>query len=400
MTLTLIHLAASVALNLAAANPSVGPAGASSHEAFDDPAKAFQAAKQMLMEKYVREDVTEAELYRAAVEGMLEHIDAKYRTYNTLLSPTDVSELRVDLQGHIVGVGVQLKLDPSTGVADVQGVVVGSPAALAGLQVGDKVLAVDGQSFKGKAMADLVNAIRGAEGTSVRFDVLRDTQVFQRELRREKVSLALVSHQRFPGDIELLTLRGFSENTPELLRTALTEISHSGAKGLIIDLRSNPGGLLDQAITSARMLLPRGSTIAQIVHRGHRVETLTATGDPILAPLPTAVLVGGGTMSSAEVIAAALRAGLHAPLMGATTRGKWSVQSLEELPNGFVMKFTVATMQTPEGLSYEGTGLPPDVEVAMDPLAVDRVQHVEAVDARLAEDVQLRAAVNLLRMRP
>jgi carboxyl-terminal processing protease len=367
-------------------------------EKFDDAAAVFQSAKEQLLHNYYRGSVTEADLYRAAVQGMLANIDPPLSPYNKLLDPAEVTELHVEMTGEVVGIGVQVKFDAASGLVDVLGVIPGSPAQRADIREGDKVFRIDGAPFKGKTLGDVVAAIRGKEGVSVSLEFLRDATVVTKSVRRERVPIESVSHQAFPGGIEVLTIRSFTKRTPESLRSALAEISYSAPKGLIIDLRSNPGGLLDQSIECAKLLLPRGTPITKLVKRGDRVETLVVDKDPVFAPTLTAVLTSDETMSSAELLAAALRRGLHAPILGGKTKGKWSVQTLEELPNHFVMKYTVAVFQTPDGLSFEGTGLAPDIEVSMDDASIDRAMQSASPEARLAADVQLRAAVNLLSM--
>jgi carboxyl-terminal processing protease len=369
-------------------------------EKFEDASRAFQAAKETLLHNYLRSDVTEADLYRAAVQGMLNNVDPKLSAYNKLLGPAETAELKIEMTGRVVGIGIQVKFDAASGIVDVLGVIPGSPAQTADVREGDKIFRIDGVAYKGKTLTNVVAAIRGKEGDSVSLEMLRDASVITKSVRRERVLFDSVSHQRLPGDIELLSIQSFSERTPASLKSALAEIAKSAPKGLVIDLRNNAGGLLDQSIESAKLLLPKGTVITKLLKRGQKVETIVADQEPILKAVPTVVLTSDSTMSSAELLASALRLGLHAPILGGKTHGKWSVQSLEELPNHFVMKYTVAMFQTPDGQSYEGTGLAPDIEVTMDAETLDRVQHVKSVDARLAADVQLRAASNLLRMRP
>jgi carboxyl-terminal processing protease len=369
-------------------------------EKFDEPVRAFNEVKDELLRNYYRDDITEADVYRAAVQGMLTRLDPPLKAYNQLLSPGQFSDLQVDLKGIYTGVGIQSHFDAPNGMLNLTGIIPGTPAERAGLKPGDKILAVDGVSYKGQPEHFIRNNIRGKEGEPVRLEILRDAKVITVTLVRQRIALEPLQHQRFSGDVEVLTISDFSERTPAALRKALEEINQSKPKGLIVDLRENSGGLIEEALRTAKAMLPKGTPITRVVHRGKRVENVVADGEPILKPVPTVVLIGDMTMSSAELLASALRQGLHAPLLGGKTHGKWSVQSLKELPNHFVMKYTVAVFQTPEGKSYEGTGLPADVEVTMDAAALERVMPIRDPEARLAADVQLRAAVNLLRMRP
>jgi carboxyl-terminal processing protease len=372
-------------------------ASAQNTEKFESGAKVFEAARRELLQHYVRDDLTEDDLYRAAVQGMLAGIDPSMRKYNQLMGPAQFAELSAELKGEVVGIGVRFKLDPGSSRAEVIGIVPGSPAAAADVREGDLILSVDGSPLKGKQQQDVIAAIRGPAGGKVRLGLLRDTALLEETLSRAKLITELVSDAQLPGDVAVLTLRGFSETTPTQTRAALERIARSAAKGLIIDLRNNEGGLLDKAVETSKLLLPKGSVIARLLERGGSEKTLVADGAPLVS-LPVVVLTSGHTGSSAELLGAALRHALKAPLIGERTRGKWSVQRIEELPNRFMMKFTVAHFRDPDGKSWEGEGLSPDIEVPMSFELFEKADRARPAD-RLALDAQLRAASNFLRMR-
>jgi len=290
---------------------------------------------------------------------------------------------------------VRFKLDG--GRAEIIGIVPGSPAAAADLREGDLILAVDGAALKSKSMADVVTLIRGKAGEKVRLQLLRDTALVERTLTRAKVTYELVSDTVLPGDVGLLTLRGFAESTPAQVKAALERMQKAGVKTLVVDLRGNEGGLLEKAIDVAKLMLPPGRTVAKLVERGGKERALVADGTPVL-PVPTVVLTCERTASSAELLAAALREQLKAPIIGSRTRGKWSVQVIHELPNKYVMKYTVAHFKDASGKGWEGEGLAPDIEVPMSDAAFEKAERTKGVD-RLSADVQLKAAVNFVRMR-
>jgi carboxyl-terminal processing protease len=367
-------------------------------EKFEGGQKTFEAVKKELLESYLKDDLTEDDLYRAALAGMLARLDPPMRAYNRLLSPAEFAELNADLKGETIGVGLQLKLDPATGRAEVMGLVRGSPAERADLREGDVVLSVDGASFKGKQVRDLVYAIRGKAGTKVTLSVLRDAAVQSTTLERQRLSVEAVTYEALPGDLALVSIHTFNETTPQAARDALALAAKGGAKALILDLRGNEGGLLDSALATARLLLPKGRTITRVLRRGGKEETIASQSEPVFAPVPTVVLVDGHTRSSAELLAAALREGLRAPLVGATTAGKWSVQTVKELPNRYVVKYTVALFRSPDGRSFEGEGLSPDLDVALEEGLATRASRFKAPE-RLLADAQLRAAASFLRLR-
>lgn len=366
---------------------------------FEAGAKTFEAAKKELLERYLKDDLTEDDLYRAALAGMLARLDPSMRAYNRLLTPSEFAELNADLKNETVGVGVQLKFDAGSGRAEVIGLVRGSPAEKADLREGDVVLSVDGVSFKGKQMRDVVYAIRGKANEKVTLGVLRDAAVLNKTLERQKLVIEPATYEALPGDVAVIAIRTFNDATPQAAREALAKAAKAGAKAMIIDLRDDEGGLLERALETAKLFLPKGKVITRVLHRGNKEESIVNELDPVFGPVPTVVLVNGRTRSSAELLAAAFREGLKAPLVGAKTGGKWSVQSLKELPNRFVLKYTMALFRAPDGKSSEGEGLSPDIEVTQDEQATARASRAKSPAERLAIDAQLRAAASFLRLR-
>lgn len=354
--------------------------GLAADPSFEGGEKAFAAVKKELLEHYVK-PVTEEELYRAAVEGMLARMDPSVHDGNMLVTPAEFADLNVEMKGEVVGIGAMFDFDDASGRATIKSVIPGSPAEKGDLRAGDLILTVDGASFRGKHIRDLVTAIRGKAGDKVTLAVLRDAAVLTRTLERQRVAFDVVTAEMLPGNIGLLTINTFAETTPAATKQALTKLA--GARALIVDLRDNEGGLLEKAIEAAKLLIPKGATITRLVSRGGKEEPRVNTDAPALGPLPTVVLVNSGTRSSAELVASALRDGLHAPLVGQKTFGKWSVQSLKALPNGYVMRYTVALFRAPDGQSFEGVGLTPDIQV-------------EATSKARDTDAQLRAAMNTL----
>ncbi len=357
------------------------------YEKFENGEKMLQTVKHELLENYVT-DVTEEALYRAAVQGMLSAVDPSRRDANKLMTPAQYAELNIEMKGELVGIGVQFKFDSPSGRADVTGVIKGSPAERAGIRVNDALLTVDGASFRGKNIRDLVNAIRGKAGGQVTLAILRDATIVTSTIERQKIGFDSVGHELLAGDIGLLTIHGFNETTPQATREALTALK--SAKGLVVDLRDNEGGMLDRSVEVAKLLLPKGKVITRLQFKHGKEDVRTNDAEPVI-DVPMVVLINGATRSSAELTAAALREGVHAPLIGTKTFGKWSVQVLKELPNRYVMRYTVASFKTPEGKSYEGEGIAPDIEVERDEAAAPRTTKLP--------DSQLRTAINFLQMR-
>jgi carboxyl-terminal processing protease len=358
---------------------------------FDHADRAFQEARRLLETTYA-EPVAEDQLFRGAVEGMLAR--AGGRRWDRLLSPAEFAALESDLKGEVVGIGIEIKHDPETGLLSVRNVLPGSGAEAAGLRPGDQILKVDGRALRGRAEPEVVAALRGKPGSTAALRVLQGDRIVDLTVRRGTLVFDRVTTLPLPRDVALVTIRSFTERTPTDLRAALE--ATRGARALVIDLRRNPGGLLDRTLDCAGLLLPGGTPIASMRARGGD-KPLVATPSSGLPPQrPLAVLVDGDTASSAEVLASALRSSLHARLVGKRTLGKWNVQRLERLANGYVMRWTVGVLRASDGTTPDGQGIAPDVPVEMAPGEVERAQRLTTPAERLAADPQLAAAVGLL----
>lgn len=370
-------------------------------EPFSRGAQNFEAARKALLGGYYRDSLTEDDLYRAAVRGMVQYADPSMQQWNKLLPPSELAQIRNDLQGEIVGIGVRIDFDPVTGYIDVKGTIPGSPAERLGIGPPDKIVTVNGKLYKGRTWGDVVNDIRGKAGETVTLAILRGAGIVTVPVVREKVAYDTVQALVVADDVGYLRIPSFNAKTPGSLHDALADLAGKHVRALVLDLRSNPGGSFEDSIAAASELTPAGAAIASVDKRG-KVEPITAkagTPAPLLLDLPVAVLVDHDTASSAELLAAAVQELRHATLVGARTRGKWSVQRLEDLPNGYAIKFTVGMFSSPSGKSYDGTGVAPDIEVDA---PTEAVQHAIAQSdgkALFAADVQLRTAVAVLTRR-
>jgi carboxyl-terminal processing protease len=385
--------------------PALAPAGESKPqgdmpdviptEKYSDGAKAFAAVKQAMLSGYYDKGLTEDDLYRAATKGMLEHVDANNAKWNKLLSPGEVAAIKNDLKGEIVGVGVEIKFDDATGYTDVLGIIPGSPAEKAGILPGDTIVTVNSKLYKGKTIHEVVADIRGKVGETLTLSILRADKLITVPLVRQVVTFDSVSHFELPGSVGYLRIRAFSTKTPAMLKAALDDFAQKNEKALVVDVRENGGGAFDDAVASAELFLPSGAPIATIAKRDGE-EKFASKGSPVLAGVPIAVLVDHNTASSAELVAAALSEGRHATIIGARTYGKWSVQQLDDLPNGYAFKYTSGIFKSPSGKSYGGVGLTPDIEIAMDEKAFAKVWGINDATKRLAADPPLRTALTIL----
>jgi carboxyl-terminal processing protease len=188
---------------------------------------------------------------------------------------------------------------------------------------------------------------------------------------------------------------GFNARTPDALREGLTDLAARGAHALVVDLRHSPGGSFDDAIASVGELVPAGSTVVSLNKRG-KVEPIVAKTAPLFLDARLAVLVDHETASSAELVTAALQEIRHATVIGSRTQGKWTVQRVDDLSNGYAIKYTIGQFSSPAGKSYEGTGMVPDVEVDEAEDVRERAQMETDAARRLTEDAPLRTAVALV----
>jgi carboxyl-terminal processing protease len=381
-----------------APSPTDGDDEALAASKFGEGARAFTTVKDTLLKNYYADGITEDDLYRAAAAGMLEKLEPKMKKWNHLLSPKEIAELKNDLKGEVVGIGVQISFDPASGYADVLAALPGSPAERAGVTSGDKIVTVNGKLYKGMRTNDVVGEIRGKAGEPVTLSILRADKLLPFKVTRERVLYDQPSHAVLADNVGYVHIPSFTEKTPIQVKEALDDLAKKNVTSLIVDLRQNPGGSFDSAIATAELLLPDDAGIVTLKKRGKDEEKHVAKKRGILTAVPLAVLVSNGTSSGAEFVTAALQEGRHARVVGQHTMGKWSVQSLDDLPNGFAFKYTVSLFKSPSGRSYEGTGLSPDVEVSMDERELARAS-VTKPSERLAVDVQLRTAKELLRAR-
>lgn len=361
--------------------------------------KAFQEAKAMLLKDHVDQNLTDDELYRAALAGMISN--GGKRPWDTLLSPAEWGEMQEDMSGQVVGIGAEVHFEPEAGLVAVLGVIPGSPAEKAGVVAGDRILKIDGRSPKGLAMREVVHLIRGPAGQAVALTILRDDQIITKSIKRAPMAWSPVTELSLPagpGSIAVVGIKTFNEKTPSLLRAELERLRAEKPRGLVLDLRGNSGGLFDKLLDCANLMLPKGKLVVTKVGRGRAEEAYRSSGEPVLAGVPVLVLTDGTTTSSAELFAGALQQSLGARVVGKRTHGKWNVQKVMQLGNGWALKYTIGVFKSPRGELLDGKGLEPDLEVEMDPATLEKTQRLRDPAARLAADPQLRAAVALLKL--
>jgi carboxyl-terminal processing protease len=323
-----------------------------------------------------------SELDAAAIRGMLSGLDDRWATYYGVGQGTaSANSLQALLNGQYSGLGVWLRQQDSGRQIVIASVTAGSPAATAGLQVGDRIVAVDGHDVSQDDMETIGAALRGQAGTAVDISVTnasgqaRDVHMVRVDLPATPVTTDDIA----PGIVRI-RIGTFTAGVGKQVAAAQKAALAAGARAIVLDLRGNPGGLLDEAVASASVFL-NGGTVVTLQGRSVSKTALTASagGD---THTPLAVLVDGGTASAAEVVAGALSDRGRAVLVGTKTFGKGSVQQTTTLSDGSVLELTVATYQTPNGRVVDRIGITPDVVVDSDAAsAVAQTRAIAVLDA-------------------
>jgi carboxyl-terminal processing protease len=297
-----------------------------------------------------------------------------------------------------VGIGVQL--EEKNGEVVVAAPIDGSPAEEAGISSDDVLLAVDGRSVRGDEVSEVVEKVKGPEGTSVELTVRHEGERRKYDLRRAEIDSPVASWALIPGtNVALVLLSSFSDDSAQELQNAFEEAKVAGARRFILDLRHNPGGRLDQAVEMAGYFLEPQSVVYIRKDASGQREEITVEGDPESTEAPLAVVVDGGSASSAEILAGALRDNDRAPVVGETTFGTGTVLSEFVLRDGSSILLGVAEWLTPDGDFIRNTGITPDVRVPLsegtEPLTPDDVRDLSR-DKIFEKDAQLRTAYEKL----
>lgn len=328
--------------------------------------------------------LTEAELIEGLKEGLVNAAGDQYTQY---LTPKEAKEFDQELNGTFSGIGARLMEDKNKMVM-VETPLAGYPAEKSGLKARDVIVEINGESALDMSVSDAVDKIRGEEGTKVKLKVSRDgREQLDFEITRETISIPSVESKILEGNIGYLQVSRFDETTGELARKAAQEFKDTQVKGVVLDLRNNPGGLLDAAVSLSGIWLPQGKTVLQEKRDGKVIKTYESDGPAILKDFKTVVLINEGSASASEITAGALRDNDAATLLGEKSFGKGSVQTLERLSNGGILKVTIARWFTPNGKNIDKTGIEPDKKVE---------RSIE--DVQKGRDPQLDAAIGKIKI--
>jgi len=357
----------------------------------------YAEALDTVRKNYVdQKDIDPKKETYGAIEGMLETLGDGGHT--RFLTPAERKQNDQSLSGTYVGIGVQL--ETKNGEVVVAAPIDGSPAEKAGISSDDVLVAVDGKSVRGDEVSEVVEKVKGPEGTRVELTVRHDGQKRTYNLQRAEIDSPVASWALIPGTrVAIVFLSSFSDDSAQELENAFEEAKAAGARRFILDLRNNPGGRLDQAVEMAGYFLEPESIVYIRKDASGEREEITVEGDPESTEAPLAVVVDGGSASSAEILAGALRDNDRAPVIGETTFGTGTVLSEFVLRDGSSILLGVAEWLTPNGDFIRNTGITPDVKVSLskgtEPLTPDDASDLSREEI-LEKDAQLRTAYERL----
>ena len=334
-----------------------------------------------------KNDIKEEDLKNGAIEGYVKGIGDEYTEY----IPADkMKDYKENIIGSFVGVGIYMVADEEADRVLVYYPIPGSPAEKAGIKSGDLIISVDGTEYKAKDLDRISSFIKGEVGTKVNLVIQRDGEKMSFDLIREKITTNPITTKILDNNIGYLKLPSFDDDTANGFKEKVEELQKQGAQKLIIDLRNNGGGIVDEAVDIADMFLDKGKTIfTSVNNKDKKTETLSKH-DPIFT-MPVIVLVNDNSASASEILASGLQDNERAKLVGTKTFGKGIIQTLLSLKDGSGLKITTEQYFTPKGTTIHKAGIKPDEEVKLP----DTVKSVYKLEEN--EDTQLKKAIEMLK---
>ena len=299
-----------------------------------------------------------------AIREMLNNLNDPYTRF---LDPKQFNEMRIDTSGELTGVGIQISKDSESGFLVIISPIAGSPASESGIQAKDKIISIDNISTKNLDIEGAVKLIRGKKGTKVNLEILRNGTIFKKTLVRKKIEIKSVTSKinslKNGFLIGYVRIKQFNANASKDLKKVIIDYETKNISGYILDLRSNPGGLLDSSIEISRQFIDKGIIVSTLSKNGLK-EVKRANGRALTSK-PLVVLVNEGSASASEIVSGAIRDNLRGKLVGKKTFGKGLVQSMRSLVDGSGLTVTVAKYLTPNGIDINKFGITPDIEVNM-----------------------------------
>ena len=342
---------------------------------------------RQLIDKYYLGEVDEEKLTEGAIKGYIEGLGDPYTEY---ISKEDMEDYMADVTGNFVGIGIYMVKDTENDKIMVLSPIKGGPAERAGIQPGDLIISVDGETCTAEDMSVIATKIKGEEGSTVKLEILRGNETLNFELTRENIKVNPVEGEVLEGNIGYIEFSSFDTGTAEEFKTKFEELQSQGINSLIIDLRNNGGGVVDEALEIAGYILDKDSVILYEVDKDGNEQVEKTENDPIIN-MPVIVLTNENTASSSEILAGALKNHGKATIVGTKTYGKGVIQQLLSLPDGSGLKITSEEYLTPNKTKINEIGIEPDETVEL-PETVTNILQVER-----NQDTQLQKAIEMLK---
>jgi len=412
-----IRILALVAMLAFAASIAIGafdkekPDRAKSKENLYNQVELFADAISILRSDYV-EDVDSKKLIYGAMKGMLSSLD----DYSQFMEPEEFNEIKEETKGEFGGVGIEISL--KDGILTIITPIAGSPAESAGIKAGDKIVRIEGKTTKNMSLNNAVKQMRGKPGTELKLTIWREKDEKIMEITTKRAIIKIQSIRKaglLEDKIGYIRLVEFQENTARDLEDALKKLESQGMDALILDLRNNPGGLLEGAIEVAKKFLPKETTIVSIKGRNQNQNMVFKSDGKTTRPgYPLIVIVNEGSASASEIVAGAVQDNKRGLILGTKTFGKASVQTVIPLKDGSALRFTTAYYYTPSGKLIKNEGIMPNAVVEYQEYSrkkkesdaadvFDKMEDnqrplkKEPAAEELKKDNQLEEAVNLLK---
>ena len=337
----------------------------------------FITAYRFIETKYVN-DTDDVKLIDGAIDGMVKSLNDPHSNY---LSPKMYKTLMEQTEGSFAGIGVVMGMDNEQKI-HIVGIMENSPGQKAGLQEGDEILAVDGVPVTQMAFDEVAAHVRGQAGTDVVLTIMRDNANQDITITRNNIKLKTVGHKMLDNNIGYIQIVSFSEDTANEFNEAYNDLKNQGMKALVLDLRNNPGGLLTTCVEIAKKLVPKGEIVSIVDKQGNK-ETYSSS---LEAPeYPLVVLINKNSASASEILSGAIQDTKAGTIIGNTSYGKGSVQTILPMFEDDAVKLTIAKYYTPSGRSIDGTGITPDIEINLDENATSDTQLDKALEVLKAQ---------------
>ena len=340
-----------------------------------------------ILDKYYLNDIDEDKAVEGALEGYVSSLGDPYTEY---IPKDEMEDYKNNLMGNYVGVGIYMAQNSKDNTIVVLSPIKYSPAEEAGIQPGDIIKKINGVEYTGEDMTAAANSIKGEEGSTVTLEIQRGQEIKTFEITRKKITTNPVISEKLDNNIGYLEVTSFDEDTAENFKAKYEELKSQGITSLIIDLRNNGGGLVEQALKIADYIVPKGKDLLVTVDKDKN-EKVEKSEEDVLIDMPIVVLTNENSASSSEILAGALKDLNEATIVGTTTYGKGVIQQLLTLRNGAGLKVTVEEYYTPNRTKINGVGIEPN----------EKVELPETVSNHLLvqrdQDTQLQKAIEILK---